>query len=285
MVKIRDNLLQCLSSLDEELERSTLTRSRDGTGWLLAIASGYGLGGLLLLYLGGYHAGFQLLNDWSRHVPAWLWENITFAGDALFVLTLLLFVVRRHPGLVWAGLLAALLSIVYAHGLKELIYTYRPLGVLDADSFQLIGPGYRKNSFPSGHSMSAFLLGSIVIYHLHSTSQRLLVLAVVTLIGLSRVAVGVHWPFDVLAGAFGGVVSAMGGIVLSSRYRWGLQLKGYLTMLAVLVLSAVLLIWHRGGYPGAAWLAMGTGLSALVVFLRTHLFCDRKDALGKSARP
>lgn len=273
MIEPRRHVQRCLARLEEDLRQCAPARlASGGVGWLLAIAAISGLSGLLLYSLGGYHIGFQLFNDWSRSVPAWLWENITFMGDALFVMCLLLLIARRHPQLVWAGLLGALLGIAYTHVLKELFNTARPLGVLEAGSFQLIGPGHRKGSFPSGHAMSIFLFACIVIYYLRSTWQRLLILAIAILVGLSRVAVGVHWPLDVAAGAFGGALSALGGIALSVRFRWGLQLRGYLVLVLILVLAAVLLIGHRGGYPRVALLSMITSLVALAVFVREYLF-------------
>ena len=39
--------------------------------------------------------------------------------------------------------------------------------------------------------------------------------------GLSRVAVGVHWPVDVAAGLLGGVLAVLLGVALARRSRWG----------------------------------------------------------------
>lgn len=66
-------------------------------------------------------------------------------------------------------------------------------------------------SFPSGHAMSAMaVLGGLaaVLIVRHRARRRLIVAAtavLVFLVGLSRVYLGVHWPFDVLAGFAAGV--------------------------------------------------------------------------------
>ncbi len=64
----------------------------------------------------------------------------------------------------------------------------------------------RSSSFPSGHSASAFAFanGAGTVQPMLSAPLRILAM----LVGYSRVHTGVHYPADVLAGAFIGVSAA-----------------------------------------------------------------------------
>jgi undecaprenyl-diphosphatase len=67
-------------------------------------------------------------------------------------------------------------------------------------------PMPRSSSFPSGHTASAFAFATGVGHVLPSLSFP--VRAAATLVGYSRVHTGVHYPGDVLAGAFIGITVA-----------------------------------------------------------------------------
>jgi undecaprenyl-diphosphatase len=67
-------------------------------------------------------------------------------------------------------------------------------------------PMPRSSSFPSGHSASAFAFATGAAKAQPMLSVPLLVLA--ALVGYSRVHTGVHYPADVLAGAFIGIGAA-----------------------------------------------------------------------------
>ena len=63
------------------------------------------------------------------------------------------------------------------------------------------------NSFPSDHSAFAFAVAvAVLLFH---RRLGLLLLAVAAGVGVDRVLVGVHYPIDVVAGAFVGTVAAL----------------------------------------------------------------------------
>jgi undecaprenyl-diphosphatase len=69
-----------------------------------------------------------------------------------------------------------------------------PLGWFRSDRF----------SFPSGHALNAFAIGSVVA--LAFPPAAVPVLAVAASVAVSRVVLGLHWPSDVLTGALVGLL-------------------------------------------------------------------------------
>ncbi len=105
------------------------------------------------------------------------------------------------------ALLAFVGSGVSAQALKRALPRPRPSNLPEA----IVAPDERifHNSFPSGHTATAFALAFWVFMLTRRTRYRwwgYAALLLAGLVGLSRIYRGVHYPSDVLAGALMGVL-------------------------------------------------------------------------------
>ena len=100
-----------------------------------------------------------------------------------------------------------------------------------ADIYDIAAQGY---SFPSGHSSgSATLYGSLPAYKKKSKPLLIIGIGMPLLIGLSRIALGVHYPTDVLCGWLLGavVVFFISFLQRKVKRQWVLHLVLFLTSL------------------------------------------------------
>lgn len=102
------------------------------------------------------------------------------------------------------------LAIVMSRSLKELVGALRPASVMPHESLRILGDALRNYSFPSGHTITAFA-GITMLLPIIPASWRWGALIFAAGIGYSRIGVGAHWPIDVAAGAFLGIVAGMMG--------------------------------------------------------------------------
>jgi len=197
----------------------------------------------------------QPLFSWFNHLSSWtgatLWANATILGDGLVCVVLMLLWVRDYPERVWGGLLGAIFMTVVLHLFKDLLGLPRPLAVLPEEWVTVIGPPLRRGSFPSGHTSTMALFAGI--WALTSSRRWVAVpaLSLAVLVGVSRMAVGVHWPSDVLAGIALGWTSAWVGLKVAPRTPWGMDRNArWILGIALLISGVVLLTVYDSGYPG-----------------------------------
>lgn len=186
----------------------------------------------------------HLLSDWP-----WFWSNITEIGNAFVFIPLVSYLLIRQPQ-AWAALFGAVpLSSIFSIVGKYLTAVPRPAAVLPHDQFHILGKVLAShNSFPSGHSITAFaVLTIVVLSHCAVTTgiTRRLVFTggflIAGLIAISRIAVGAHWPLDVLAGGILGIIGGISGLILAQRYRlWWAWIESRCGQLAI---GIVLLLW------------------------------------------
>ena len=219
--------------------------------WDVPLAAVAGMAAILLLQAN--RPLFLGFNRLGAFMGDGFWAHVTLLGDTLVAMILLLPLVRRWPGLVWAGLLAGLLATLFVHGFKHPLNLPRPVSVLPREEFHIIGRAYFGPAFPSGHTATAFAFAGIILLRLSADWRRRLagpLLALAGLIGLSRIAVGAHWPLDVLGGAAGGWLAAVLGTFWAQRRPWGDTPAGRRWLTLILVGCALSSLLHyKTGYP------------------------------------
>jgi membrane-associated phospholipid phosphatase len=135
-----------------------------------------------------------ITNDWVLRV-------------VLLIIVVLLLIFGKRQGRVVALLCVVTVMLsdqVSSHLIKPLIARVRPCHVVP--DVHLLVACSQGLSFPSSHAANSFAIGTLI--SLSYRRRVWLYLTIAGIISYSRIAVGVHYPFDVLAGALVGVLCA-----------------------------------------------------------------------------
>jgi membrane-associated phospholipid phosphatase len=203
-------------------------------------------------------------------LPDAFWAHVTVLGDTLIALILALIFFWNKPGLLRAVLIAAVIATFFSHTLKPFLDVARPPAILHLDSFNTIGAIWSTQSYPSGHTVTiATLLGLAVFYYKQQSHWLVIALVAALFVGMSRVAVGVHWPADVLSGVAIGWFSAWAGIAINHRLPelTIAHIPWYLIILNALFVC--LLLWEGvDDYPQTQFFVTLVALIGLLVIFR-----------------
>ncbi len=203
---------------------------------------------------------FMMINDvdYGFFTAFWIW--LTSFGDGFFLYPIAMMFFIRSPGKYWLLILTMLVGALFLNGGKALISSARPLAELH-DAVRVLGPALRADSMPSGHTGTIFLLAGLVLLH----GRKFLALPVLIfalLVAISRIVVGAHWPLDLVAGAWLGILAAVIGSFIGSRIilpKLGRCLFIVLGLLCVLVLPQ-----YDNGYRDQLYVLITQYLLALL---------------------
>lgn len=148
---------------------------------------------------------FNLINQFAGK-----WSALDIAGillaqyaEYILLLVLVILLIRKYwdySRIILEAMAAAALARFI---IVEIIYYFwfRPRPFLYNNAHLLL-PTYDPNqaAFPSGHATFYFAIATTLF--LYNRKLGLWFYGVATLIVISRVFVGVHWPSDIIAGAF-----------------------------------------------------------------------------------
>ena len=153
---------------------------------------------------------FQEINNLAFRNFFLDWTGIFFARyfEFFFVgtlLSLLIFNYRKLFLVLWYAFLSGVLSrLVLTETIRHLYYHPRPF---DALQVNLLIPHESTASFPSGHAAFYFAIGFYLFFKNKKIGSYALISAF--LISWARVYIGIHWPFDIVAGMIVGLISAL----------------------------------------------------------------------------
>ncbi len=153
---------------------------------------------------------FVYINNFVGH---WAWLDslaIFFAKYLIYFLVaatgLFFFIIKKNKirYLFLTGLSVILSRLVITELIR--LFWHRPRPFIDHQVNLLIGHS-ASGSFPSGHAAFLFALSTAVFFF--NKKLGIVFLIASFFIGLARVFIGVHYPFDILGGMVVGVLSAM----------------------------------------------------------------------------
>lgn len=199
----------------------------------------------------GHGGGFLMAQAWSTTLPPLFWECITVLGDERVLFALFLPFAIRYPRVFFAILLSAALAGLLSRGIKLWAALPRPASVLPAELITIIGPRVTRHALPSGHTASLFAFVGVLIGLSGCRRYRVTLLLLAVLAGFSRVAVGAHWPLDVMVGALVGLAAAWLALLLQQHCRWQVGRRQEAMLVTVVVISTLTLPLDGQGYDAS----------------------------------
>jgi membrane-associated phospholipid phosphatase len=217
---------------------------------------------------------FLQINEKARELPVnfWVFFNLFGNGwiDFALVSPLLLLAPKNLVASVCAGAIAGLSGRI----LKLTFELPRPASVLDPTSFHILGNPLTSLAMPSGHTLTAFAL--ITAFYFSTTAPKrkpLLCLFVISIMaGIARIAVGAHWPADVMAGAAVGILGGLLGVHFCRNIPQQLYMPQSWLMRVLAAGSALcvyVLVTSQIDFPQAKpfqWVAAAIGTLSLLAF-------------------
>ncbi len=220
------------------------------------------------------NAFFLQINQRARILPDNIWIFFDLLGngwyDFALATPLLLLAPRNLIASLYAGAIAGLLGRI----LKLTFELPRPASVIDPASFHILGNPLTSLAMPSGHTLTAFALATAFYFSSAPEKRKPLMVLFLfaTSAGIARIAVGAHWPADVMAGAALGICGGLVGAVLSVKLpEHLLNAQSWLMrgLAAGSILCVYVLLTSEIDFIAAKpfqWFAASVGILGLIAF-------------------
>ncbi|HXB29229.1 MAG TPA: phosphatase PAP2 family protein [Puia sp.] len=153
--------------------------------------------------------GFMLINRFHFKMLDYFFILFTNLGNGLFLIVVMAFLfIRKKTGWSLQIGISFLASGLIVQVLKHLIHSPRPKLFFGPVAIHCINgiTGTGSASFPSGHTATIFALTTLLSIYFQDRKSGILFILIAALTGFSRIYLSQHFPVDVLAGSFAGVL-------------------------------------------------------------------------------
>jgi undecaprenyl-diphosphatase len=148
------------------------------------------------------------------------WLGFGWISYPIEVLALLALGKRQFRTNILSLAASAIAGGIALHVVKNAVHAPRPLTVFASDItagkvyVNVMFERLYQNSFPSGHTQIAFTVATVLLWAFARAGKlkwwgAAIILGIASLIGVSRIYVGAHFPTDVLGGAVLGSGTAL----------------------------------------------------------------------------
>jgi membrane-associated phospholipid phosphatase len=178
----------------------------------------------VFVFINGKDQSFLMINGRYSTKADYFFNYVTFLGDGLIWVPIFLYVLIFKRDFFVAVLAALIICTVLTHFGKRVIFVNepRPLRLLEdmARAVPLMkGRDSYVNSFPSGHTSTAFTFALLLPYLVRRKFAVFVFPLIAFLVGYSRVYLAQHFATDVVAGIVVGIVSSYLALVIHDRYQ------------------------------------------------------------------
>lgn len=239
-----------------------------------------GLLASLLIYLLNMNVTlFSAFNQLSLYTGEHFWVFFSLIADTRLLIALLSLFIIKHTQIVWAYLFMLIPGSIITQGIKIATDVDRPAGVFEPNHIHIIGETLLYDAFPSGHTTTIFALLALILASKIKPSLKILSVIIACCSGLSRIAVGAHWPIDVLSGASLGIALGMIAIFLLNHfpqlYKPSLRAQ---QLISVICLSFAVSVFFRDFDPFAHFLFLEYSITVCIIIF--SIWCFPKKQLA-----
>ena len=178
----------------------------------------------IFLFIEGHANSFLLLNTYHNKFADYIFFYITYIGDGWFAVfvTVLLSIFPKTRKLAIIVFASYAVSGLLAQLVKHLAETPRPSTYFTLVQYHKFVEGIDlagSNSFPSGHTTTAFSLASVLACYTRNKKVQFLYLILAVAAGYSRIYLGQHFLTDVVVGAFFGTMTSIIAVIIAEKIK------------------------------------------------------------------
>ena len=161
-----------------------------------------------------------IMNKYNSDFFDVFFKYATFLGDGFMfgVLALVFLLIKKTRKLGLTFIVSGVLTLFVTHLFKKILFKgfSRPVKLIGKENLHLID-GVEiafRNSFPSGHTITAFAIFTILCLCLSKCKTQYIWVSFAIIAGLSRVYLSQHFLVDVFVGSFLGIIVGFASMLI-----------------------------------------------------------------------